>query len=46
MVMHACNPNTTETEVGGFWVGDQPQLHNEFKANLDYTVKPCLKKKE
>jgi hypothetical protein len=35
MVVHACNPSNWEVEAGE---------DCEFKASLDYKVRPCLKK--
>jgi hypothetical protein len=34
VIVHACNPSILETEAGGL----------EFKANLSYTARSCLKK--
>jgi hypothetical protein len=42
MVVHTCNSSTQEVNTGESQVQIQPRLQNEFKASLDYTVRPCL----
>lgn len=40
------NPSTREAEEEGvIRVQGQPGLHSEFRASLNYTVRPRLKKK-
>jgi hypothetical protein len=31
MMIHTCNPNTQETEVGGSWVWSKPRLHDSLR---------------
>lgn len=42
IVPHACILRIWELEVGRYRVQDQPRLHIEFKARLDYTARPCF----
>lgn len=42
---HNCKPRTQEGEAGGSGVLGQLGLYNEFKASLNYIVRPCLKTK-
>jgi hypothetical protein len=41
MVVHTHNPRTQEAEAG---VQGQTELHSEFKASWNYTVRPYPKK--
>lgn len=45
--VHASNPNTKETEAGVLLsVPSQSEVHSEFKANLDFIARPCLRNKQ
>jgi hypothetical protein len=42
IVVHAHNLSTRETEEGGSWDEIQPELQNEFKANLSNVCNKIL----
>jgi hypothetical protein len=44
MVVFTCNPRIQETEAKGSRIEGQLGLHSEFQANLDYLVRPYLKR--
>jgi hypothetical protein len=46
MVMYIYNPSTQEAESGASHAQSQPELQNEFQANLSCTERSCLKKKQ
>lgn len=41
MMVYAYNPSSGKAE--GLWVWGHPELYNEFKSSLDYTVSPLFK---
>jgi hypothetical protein len=44
VMVHTCNPSTQKTESRGLQVQGWSGLQSEFKMNLGYTGRPCLKK--
>lgn len=47
MVGHTWNLSTQDAEAGGsLQVGEQPGLQSELKSSLNFTARPCHKKRQ
>lgn len=46
LVAHTHDPSTREAKKGGSHIQVQPKLHREFKARLDFTMRPCHPKQK